>query len=506
MQRNRGLIQALSPHLTPLILKKSDAQAAAEQKPLLHYLIDEQLLTAEAIAKACGKHFGLPSVDLHPYYHKTLAVEKINSNYYQDYTLLPIHYENNSLTVAISDPHYFYQLDEIKFQTGYHIKPVFAPHNQLLFLINHYLSQQNNLEKSPSTASFVKQILNDAIHRNASDIHFEPQKYDYRIRIRVDGLLQEIARLPITKIAATTSYLKVAADLDIAEKRLPQDGRFSFKTPSGLSRDCRLNCCPTLLGEKLVIRLLNPNNRLLSIDELGFDETQKKQFLTALNKPQGLILVTGPTGSGKSITLYTALQFLNNIQKNISSAEDPVEIGLPGVNQVNINPKAGLDFLTILRAFLRQDPDIIMLGEIRDTETAKMAVHAAQTGHLVLATTHTNNTIETISRLTSMGIKPFHIANCVQLIIAQRLVRKRCPHCTQDSTCPHCNDGYHGRTAVFEMMPLCASLRHLILKEQPISNKTIGIQTLWQSAMKKIEQGTTTLDEVQRVIQEDESE
>ena len=319
----------------------------------------------------------------------------------------------------------------------------------------------NRLETPAVT--FVEQILTDAIHRNASDIHCEPQADIYRVRMRIDGILHEITQAPPHLSSSIISRLKILAQCDISERRLPQDGRFTFTALNGQTRDCRLSSCPTLFGEKIVVRLLDANKKLLTIEELGLSPRDQTLLLNALAQPQGLILVTGPTGSGKTITLYTALEHLNRKTHNISTAEEPVEIQLSGINQVNIHEKAGLTFASVLKAFLRQDPDIIMVGEIRDRETAEIAIRAAQTGHLVLSTLHTNSAPDTLIRLLNMGIAPFNLASSLRLIIAQRLVRKLCIHCQQKG-CHYCVDGYNGRQGLFEFMPISKALSSLILQ------------------------------------------
>jgi type IV pilus assembly protein PilB len=333
---------------------------------------------------------------------------------------------------------------------------------------------------------FIDQILNDAITKHASDIHFEPYEQYCRIRFRIDGVLYEITKTEHQWAKRFSARLKIMANLDIAEKRLPQDGRFTFKSLSNQNQDCRLSVCPTMFGEKLVIRVLNPINRSLDLKYLGLDAKEEQLFLKYIHLPQGLILVTGPTGSGKTITLYTALNILNQTAKNISTVEDPVEISLPGINQVEINYKIGLDFARVLRTFLRQDPDIIMVGEIRDLETAEIAIKAAHTGHLVLATLHTNSAIASLTRLLNMGVAAFNLATALSLIIAQRLVRKLCIHCKSLQNlptkilaennleanakiyapigCEHCNQGYQERMAIFEMLPITSNISELIMQ------------------------------------------
>jgi type IV pilus assembly protein PilB len=358
---------------------------------------------------------------------------------------------------------------------------------------------------------FVEQTLTDAIHRQASDIHCEPLADGYRIRYRIDGLLHEILKAPLELASAVTCRLKVMSQCDISERRLPQDGRFTFGVSNEQSRECRLSTCPTLFGEKIVIRLLDSNKKILSMDELGLNGKDKSIFLKSLDSPQGLILVTGPTGSGKTITLYTALSYLNRVTHNIATVEEPVEIQLPGINQVNINDKSGLGFAAVLRAFLRQDPDILMVGEIRDQETANIAIRAAQTGHLVLATLHTNSAAATFTRLINMGIAPFNVMSSVRLIIAQRLVRKLCDRCKVPNTeicsplrdylakgCEHCAEGYQGRTGIFEFLPI--SKENAALLSQQSSLEQQGIQTLWRSGLEKVSEGITSLQEIYRVV------
>jgi type IV pilus assembly protein PilB len=382
--------------------------------------------------------------------------------------------------------------------------------------------------------SSINNIITHAVKKNASDIHFEVYEDKCRIRLRQDGILYEIAQPPKTLAKQIAARLKIMANLDIAENRLPQDGRCKFEppistpTPQHLDTiDIRVNSCPTLYGEKIVLRLLNHDNKIRDIDKLGFNTKQQNDFLATINKPQGLILVTGPTGSGKTVTLYAALRQLNTIHKNISTVEDPIEINMPGINQVNINLKAGLTFSNVLRAFLRQDPDILMIGEIRDLETAEIAIKAAQTGHLVLSTLHTNSAAETLIRLNNMGVKPYNIASAVTLIIAQRLVRKLCPACkqfqqlpqesfsqlglTKPATifkaigCENCTDGYKDRLAVHEVLPINDSFKNIILQTDnhlafTAEMQQQNIQSLRQTGLEKAASGITTLEEIHRVI------
>lgn len=373
-----------------------------------------------------------------------------------------------------------------------------------------------------SVTNSIDQFLDNAISKHASDIHFEPYNGYYRIRFRIDGLLYEIAKINLQLGQRCSVRLKIMANLDIAEKRLPQDGRFTLKLSNNRKYDCRLSTCPTLFGEKLVVRILNPINLSPTIEQLGFDEKELQLFHEYIKLPQGMILVTGPTGSGKTITLYTAISILNQITKNISTAEDPVEIDLDGINQVEINHKIGLDFATTLRAFLRQDPDVIMIGEIRDLETAEIAIKAAYTGHLVLATLHTNSAISSLSRLLNMGIPTFNLVTALKLVIAQRLIRKLCPHCKLPQTlgeipntytantegCLQCNHGYLGRVAIFEMLPITSTIGEMLINcannvgitEIKKNQHKLNFRTLRESAVNKVRLGITSLEEINRVI------
>ena len=389
----------------------------------------------------------------------------------------------------------------------------------------------SNISDDNSVNLFVMQMIEDGITKFASDIHFEPYETNYRIRFRIDGILREAAKVSLSYAQRCSVKLKIMAKLDIAERRLPQDGRFTVILQNKETRDCRLSICPTLFGEKLVIRILNPSNTSYEISSLGLNEVQEQIFLDSIEASQGMILVTGPTGSGKTVTLYSALNFLNRITKNISTVEDPIEISLYGVNQVEANNKIGLTFSTALRTFLRQDPDIIMIGEIRDKETADIAVKAAQTGHLVLSTLHTNSAADTITRLLNMGIATFNLASSLNLIIAQRLLRKVCPFCKQEYTisektlqqnefisvpnmntkvykaagCSKCHNGYLGRTGIFELLQITPTISGMILDHSHaslIDKEAVknNMQTLRQQALSKFLQGITTLEEITRVI------
>jgi len=366
---------------------------------------------------------------------------------------------------------------------------------------------------------YLNQILIDAVLLGISDLHFEPYENSYRIRSRKDGILHETARLPLKLAPRLTSRLKILSNLDISERRLPQDGRFKIDDISELKGiDFRISSCPTLFGEKIVIRILEFLSKKFNIDDLGLEGFQKELLLNHLQKPQGLILVTGPTGSGKTRTLYSSINLLNSINRNIISCEDPIEIYLPGINQVNVNLKAGLTFANALRSFLRQDPDVIMIGEIRDLETASIAIQAAQTGHLVLSTVHTNSAVETINRLLHMGIPPYQLATSCSLVIAQRLIRLLCSHCKitsllpqqfspnlEPNQCKHCKLGYSGRTAIYECMPISTEIQNLILNNASVIElKHLAVKEgMWdlrRSALHKVELGISSLEEVYRVV------
>jgi type IV pilus assembly protein PilB len=378
---------------------------------------------------------------------------------------------------------------------------------------------------------FVNKILLDAIKRGSSDIHFEPYEKNYRVRTRNDGVLKQVASPPIALSQKVVARLKVMSRLDIAERRLPQDGRIKMRLSKNRAIDFRVNTCPTLYGEKVVLRILDPSSAKLGIDALGYEDFQKQAYLDALAKPYGMILVTGPTGSGKTVSLYTGLNILNTEDRNISTAEDPCEINMPGVNQVNVNPKVGLTFAAALRAFLRQDPDVIMVGEVRDLETAEIAIKAAQTGHLVLSTLHTNDAPTTLTRLVDMGVKPYAIASSVHLIIAQRLARRLCVNCRElrdipeeallqegftpeevhgglriygPVGCKQCTDGYKGRTGIYQVMPVTDTLSRIILEggnATDIGDQAAkeGIWDLRTSALRKVKDGITSLEEINRV-------
>ena len=462
----------------------------------------------------------------------------------------------------MSDPTHVEALEEIRFNTGINTEGIVVEHSALERAIDNVMAAKDsqslseefgdldleNLELESIDAKedepdivgddapvvrFVNKILLDAINKGASDLHFEPYEKTYRVRFRVDGILQEVASPPITMSSRIAARLKVMSRLNIAEKRIPQDGRVKMKLSKNRAIDFRVSTLPTLFGEKIVMRILDPSSAQMGIDALGYDPDQKKLYLDALHKPQGMILVTGPTGSGKTVSLYTGVNILNTPERNISTAEDPVEINLAGVNQVNVNPSQGLTFASALRAFLRQDPDVILVGEIRDLETADIAIKAAQTGHMVLSTLHTNSAPETLTRLLNMGVAPFNIATTVNLVIAQRLARRLCPECKRKADvpkdvllgfgfkedelddltvyepvgCDRCTNGYKGRVGVYQVMPITEGISRIIMESGNAIDiadqaEKEGIPDLRRSALEKVKQGLISLAEVNRITQD----
>lgn len=429
----------------------------------------------------------------------------MNTPWMQRYDVLPLRRENNRLIIAISGNHQEEIKKAIQFHTETPIVFVNIPEEKMQQLRKKLLEVLNQKQHFAAN-DFVEQLIQEAIQKKASDIHFEPYEKSYRVRFRLDGLLSEITSAPRHMMEQMTAYLKVLAHLDTAEKRLPQDGRFQSNTVNGQSIDCRISTCPVVNGEKIVIRLLHRASMQRNMDDLGLNESQRIIFLEALKKTQGMIFVTGPTGSGKTVTLYTALSYLNSPERNISTIEEPVEIQLPGINQVGVNLKIGLTFAKAIRTFLRQDPDVIMIGEIRDLETAQIAISAAQTGHLVLSTLHANGAVETISRLLHMGIPAFQIADSVKLIIAQRLARKLCEFCRSPHLgCSQCHQGYKGQIGLFEILPITPQFSDKIatgIDTNTLSNfaKQSGMMSLYEAGTEKVNAGLTTLEEIQRII------
>jgi type IV pilus assembly protein PilB len=541
-----------------------DALAAARERKIqvVSWLVAQKLASARDIAIAASQEFGVPLLDLNAISMDLDAVRLVSDKLLARHRVLPLVRRGKRLHVAVSDPTNLHAIDEIKFQTGLSIEAVVVEDDKLQTAVQKAIEQvdtsvpdaaddfdlenleiatddevdgeaiaRDDVEDAP-IVRFVNKIMMDAIRKSASDIHFEPYEKYYRIRVRLDGVLKEVAQPPVQLAQKLAARLKVMSRLDIAERRIPQDGRIKLRLSKARSIDFRVSSCPTLFGEKIVLRILDASTAMMGIDALGYEPFQKELYLQTLGKPQGMILVTGPTGSGKTVSLYTGLAILNKEGSNISTAEDPAEIVLPGVNQVNVNPKVGLTFASALRAFLRQDPDIIMVGEIRDLETAEIALKAAQTGHLVLSTLHTNDAPQTLTRLVDMGVKPYSIATSVSLIIAQRLARRLCANCKEplelpkeallkegfteeelDSSefqifrpvgCSQCVDGYKGRVGIYEVMPVTEAIGKIILsggsapdiREQ---SDREGVWDLRRAGLKKVRDGLTSLEEVNRV-------
>lgn len=492
-------------------------------------LIQQQKLDATLLAQELATHLGLAFFDLSHVSIETIPTDVIDVTFIRQQRILPLSIKDQYLHLAISEPSHLEHVGEVKFYTDLNVVPVIVAWDKLNRLIDAWLSaSQYRLltqfsfnpasvanENDEQIVSWVDQLLQDAIHKNASDIHIEPYKTAYRIRFRLDGILHKMVQLPLDVGNRISARLKIMSHLNMAERRLPQDGRFTLEVHPQEFKDCRISVCPTLFGEKIVVRILDAGKTSLSIDSLGFETAQKTVFIKAIQKPQGMVLVTGPTGSGKTVTLYTALRHLNTLEKNICTVEEPVEITLPGINQINVDPKIALTFAKVLRAFLRQDPDILMVGEIRDQETAETAIKAAQTGHLVLSTLHTNSAVETLTRLFMLGISKFNIAHSVHLVIAQRLMRKLCKHCkrptgiAQEMTavgCEHCTKGYHGRIGIFECLPVTPEISALIVQEKSTAEITItaqkaGMISLREAALIKVAAGLTSVEEMQRVIE-----
>jgi len=526
-------------------------QAVVQKIPFITYLIQHTPLHTAQVFLLIAQEFSLPFFDLSTVQPDHLPVQLISKQFIRNNRIIPLMQKGQHLLLALADPTKQALFDEIKFHTGLIPLWVIVEENKLNKLLTIILNTQelsdfeNILPSEISSANlpllndeiddapvvrYVHKILMEAINKGASDIHFEPYEKNYRIRFRIDGVLSERVTPPANFSQKITARIKILAQLDIAERRIPQDGRFKITTDSKQTIDFRVSTCPTLYGEKIVVRILTSAFSLLDINLLGFDKIQQQLFATQIHKPQGMILVTGPTGSGKTISLYSALTLLNHEQVNIVTIEDPIEINLPGINQVNINPKAGLDFATALRSFLRQDPDIIMVGEIRDLETAEISLKAAQTGHLVLSTVHTNSAAETLTRLLNMGVKRYSLASSLSLVIAQRLARKLCDYCKREQQlplatlvqegftqtdlvdlklygpggCDECVDGYKNRLGIFEVLPISETISQLILQGASAfainqQAKNAGMTTLREAGLAKIKAGLTSLAEINRI-------
>lgn len=542
---------------------KAQAQARKERLPLVTYLVQNRLAKSRAILEMAAEQFGVAHFDLAVIDRDSLPPrEVLSEKLIRQHRVLPLSKRGNRLFVAVSDPSDHQAISEIQFSTGLNVEAVLVDDDRLGEAIDKYLdSGATGLEELDDVSldgldveavsddqvgdqaggeaddapvvRFVNKMLLDAIRGGSSDLHFEPYERTYRVRFRTDGMLHEVARPPIQLAPKLAARLKVMAGLDISERRKPQDGRIKMKLSPTKSIDFRVNTLPTLWGEKIVMRILDASSAKMGIDALGYEEEQKALYLEALKQPQGMILVTGPTGSGKTVSLYTGLNILNTSDVNISTAEDPVEINLEGINQVNVNPRQGMDFAQALRAFLRQDPDIIMVGEIRDLETAEIAIKAAQTGHMVMSTLHTNSAAETLTRLRNMGVPSFNIATSVNLIIAQRLARKLCGHCKRPLEvpkeallkegfpadrigtftlygpvgCDECKGGYRGRVGIYEVVKITPALQRIIMEDGnsiDISSqmRRDGFNDLRTSALLKAMQGVTSLEEVNRVTKD----
>ncbi|NAW34744.1 type IV-A pilus assembly ATPase PilB [Halomonas alimentaria] len=567
----RGLARRLvaDGRLTHAAAVRAEEEARESEVSLLEHVIDTGLVSARQATLTAAWEYGLPIMDLDAIRAETLPkAERFPEKILRKLKVLPLIQHGHRLTVAVPYPSTLAQLDELQFATGLTPEGILAPVDQLVPVLEGYLANseksmldslkgvddaigelgygdedgsgevdihadaQSAREDAP-IIKFVNKILLDAINRGASDIHFEPYETSYRVRFRIDGMLHDVAHPPFAMRTRIAARLKVMSRLDISERRLPQDGAIKLRLSKSRSIDFRVNSLPTVYGEKVVLRILDPTSAQIGIEQLGFTPEQKAMYETVLDQPQGMILVTGPTGSGKTVTLYTGINILNEVERNICTAEDPVEIKVPGVNQVNVLPKIGLDFASALRAFLRQDPDVVMVGEIRDLETAEIAVKASQTGHLVLSTVHTNSAAETLTRLANMGLAPFNIASSVSLIIAQRLARRLCKHCKQpadiphevleqqgftpeeiaDATifepvgCKHCTKGFKGRVGIYEVVPISNAMSQLIMRngnsmDFDTQAREEGHPDLRRSALLKAMQGVTSLAEVFRVTKD----
>ncbi len=545
------------------IALEAHKQALKKHEPFVTYLVGNKILDGSSIASAACQEFGIPLLDLDAMDLDAAPVSLVDEKLIRQHRSLPLFKRGNRLFVAVSDPTNLQALDEIKFHTGISTETILVEDGKLSKAIDQVLdnadtsmsdlldedldnldiesgddidaandSMDADIDDTP-VVRFVNKVLLDAINKGASDIHIEPYEHEFRIRFRQDGVLHEVANPPISMATRLISRIKVMSKMDIAERRAPQDGRIKMKLSKKRAIDFRVSSCPTLFGEKIVMRILDPTSAQLGIDALGYEDDQKELYMNALNKPYGMILVTGPTGSGKTVSLYTGLNILNTEDRNISTCEDPVEINLSGINQCHMNPKAGLTFATALRAFLRQDPDIIMVGEIRDLETAEIAIKAAQTGHMVMSTLHTNDAPQTLTRLANMGVPSYNIASSVNLIIAQRLARRLCTNCKKPADvpkhalieegfseddidnmtlyeavgCDQCADGYKGRVGIYQVMPISEAMGRIIMEggnaiQLGDQAKAEGIADLRASGLRKVRHGVTSLEEINRVTKD----
>ncbi|MDG9931030.1 MULTISPECIES: type IV-A pilus assembly ATPase PilB [unclassified Pseudomonas] len=541
--------------------QQASLQAQRNQLPLVTYLVQNKLVKSKALVELASDQFGIAYFDLSALDSESQPKDLISEKLARQHRVLPLWRRNNKLFIACSDPTNHQAVTDVQFSTGLNTEMILVEDDKLGDTIEKFFDDPTSgldgiddadLDKTDVEAvtdnkkgeettdaddapvvRFVNKMLLDAIKGGSSDLHFEPYERAYRVRFRTDGILHEVAKPPIQLAPRIAARLKVMASLDISERRKPQDGRIKMQISKTKAIDFRVNTLPTLWGEKIVMRILDPTSAQMGIDALGYEEGQKELYLNALKQPQGMILVTGPTGSGKTVSLYTGLNILNTPDVNISTAEDPVEINLEGINQVNVNPRQGMDFSQALRAFLRQDPDIIMVGEIRDLETAEIAIKAAQTGHMVMSTLHTNSAAETLTRLRNMGVPAFNIATSVNLIIAQRLARKLCGNCKKpvevprdallkegfpEETigtfkiygpvgCENCKSGYKGRVGIYEVVKNTPALQRIIMEEGnsiEIAEQMLkdGFNDLRTSGLLKAMQGITSLEEINRVTKD----
>jgi type IV pilus assembly protein PilB len=551
--------------LTEDSAQEAQQGANKNKQAFVSFLVANDYVDSAVIAEAAADEFGTPLFDLSAFNRDMMPKELVDLKLVRQHHTLPLFRRGNRLFIAVSDPTNLRALDEIKFHTGINTDAVLVDEGLLTTALTQFIEDadttlgglddldddgldgldieavDDNGGKDDGDAEvdetpivrFINKVLLDAIKIGASDIHFEPYEKSYRVRFRTDGILHEVAKPPMALAGRMSSRLKVMSQMDISERRMPQDGRIKMKISKKRAIDFRVNTLPCLFGEKVVLRILDPSSAQMGIDALGYEPEQKEMFMHALSQPQGMILVTGPTGSGKTVSLYTGLNILNEPERNISTAEDPVEINLDGINQCHVNPKVGLTFAEALRSFLRQDPDIIMVGEIRDLETAEISIKAAQTGHMVMSTLHTNSAAETITRLLNMGVPAFNIATSVNLIIAQRLGRRLCSHCAEPVElpkdilleegfieadlddmnlmkavgCDKCTGGYKGRVGIYEVVRNTAALSQIIMDggnsiELDKQARKEGFNDLRRSALLKAAQGLTSLEEVNRVTKD----
>ena len=543
-------------------MKTAQTESQQQQIGLVPYLVDNKLANAYQVAQMLSQAFGDPLFDLDALSSDVIPKDLVDEKIVRKFNALPLFKRGQRLFVALSDPTRIDAIDAIGFNSRLSIETVVVEEDKLKKRIENLYADSmqsfdsfsdsdlnvdfdegkeeaetklsDGVDEAP-VVKFVNKMLVDAIRMGASDLHFEPYEKTFRVRFRVDGVMQKMASPPVQLAGKIAARLKVMSQMDISERRIPQDGRIKLKISKNKAIDFRVNSLPTLFGEKLVLRILDPSSAMLGIEALGYEPDQKEMFLEALHKPQGMLLITGPTGSGKTVSLYTGINILNTGETNISTAEDPVEINLEGINQVNVNPKVGLTFANALKSFLRQDPDIVMVGEIRDLETAEIAIKAAQTGHMVLSTLHTNSAPETLTRLRNMGVASFNIATSVNLVIAQRLARRLCKNCKKPINlprqsllelgftdadldnpdnliyepigCNECREGYKGRVGIYEVMKVSPDISRIIMedgnaidiKDAALKN---GFRDLRRSGILKVLQGVTSIQEMMRVTSE----